>query len=107
MPAAPTLRTVLSALLLLPLLAGHGFAQGNPTANVGPGENAGGSAGQAVHQGANTTAGTTSGFSGPEEPSSTPPGQNKAPGPPTEDLCDAYRDTPAFADCLSKVLVQQ
>lgn len=53
--------------------------------------------------GAGTTSGSTTGSSGPQTPT---PGRISLPALPSAQLCEAYKDTPAYQHCLSVTLRQ-
>jgi hypothetical protein len=54
--------------------------------------------------GAGTTDGSTTGYSGPESNVQAAPGENSLPPLPSADVCEPYRDTPAYQSCLWVVL---
>lgn len=54
--------------------------------------------------GAGTTDGSTTGYSGPQSNAGVVPGENSLPPLPSDDVCEPYRDTPAYQSCLGVVL---
>lgn len=89
------------ALAVSALSATAAPAQGNVAGDSLQGTNGGdsGSAGTTAQVGAGTDNGTTTGFS-------QPPSPDGGGGPPqiTAALCDFVAETPAHADCLSKIM---
>lgn len=61
---------------------------------------------QVAQVGAGTTNGSTTGFSGPESNVQAAPGENSLPPLPSANMCEPYRDTPAYEACLWVVLRQ-
>jgi hypothetical protein len=57
-----------------------------------------------VHVGAGTTSASTTGYSGQRETTTSPPDEIEPPPLPGAALCDAYREKPGFAGCLSIAL---
>lgn len=58
----------------------------------------------AVQVGAGTTSASTTGSSGPQDASSA--GGVSRPPLPSAQMCEAYKDTPAYQSCLSVTLRQ-
>ena len=57
----------------------------------------------AAQVGAGTTSGSTTGSSGPKAPAST---RISLPPPPSAQMCEVYKDTPVYQNCLSVTLRQ-
>jgi hypothetical protein len=73
-------------------------------AHGGNSEEAGQSEAPVAHVGAGTTDGSTTGYSGPEDNAQAQPGEVSVPPLPSADVCEPYRDTPAYQSCLWVVL---
>lgn len=104
---ARSFRSSLGALAIM--IAPPAFAQQNLGGNVVQDRQGGTTGGQAregssgaqtAQVGAGTTSGTTTGSSGPKDTASGGGGQTELPPLPSAELCDAYKDTPAYQSCL-------